>query len=58
MVSTVDGNHALMKSWLDKWEPLANDAIKAYCDSLGVDGAAEAAISATRDFYKELGFVD
>ena len=50
------GNAEIIQGWIQKWEPLADQAIEAYCAALPdvVDAAAEAK-QATRDFRKSLG---
>jgi toluene monooxygenase system protein E len=51
-----DGNREVIKGWIAKWEPLADNAIDAYCGALDdVPGAAEAATRATREFRRGLG---
>lgn len=50
------GNAEVIKGWIAKWEPLADQAIEAYCGALAdVPGAAESAKQATRDFRRSLG---
>ena len=56
MALQTPGNLELMKSWIAKWEPLADRAIDAYCAALpDVPGAAESASAATRDLRRGLG---
>ncbi|MDO8347051.1 MAG: aromatic/alkene monooxygenase hydroxylase subunit beta [Rugosibacter sp.] len=50
------GNAAIIKSWIAKWEPLADKAIDAYCGALAdVSNATESAKQATREFRCSLG---
>jgi toluene monooxygenase system protein E len=50
------GNADVIKGWIAKWEPLADQAIEAYCAALAdVANAAPTAKQATRDFRKSLG---
>ena len=50
------GNLERMKTWIAKWEPLADRAIDAYCAALpDVPDAAAAARAATRDLRRGLG---
>jgi toluene monooxygenase system protein E len=50
------GNKEVLQGWIGKWEPLADQAIDAYCGALAdVPGAAASAKQATRDFRKSLG---
>ncbi|WP_078119344.1 aromatic/alkene monooxygenase hydroxylase subunit beta [Thiosocius teredinicola] len=50
------GNQEPIKSWLARWEPLADAAIDAYCGALpNAPGAAEAARAATHDLRRSLG---
>jgi toluene monooxygenase system protein E len=50
------GNAEVIQGWIAKWEPLADQAIEAYCGALAdVPGAAESARQATRDFRRSLG---
>jgi len=56
MALQTPGNLELMKSWIARWEPLADRAIDAYCAALpDVPGAAESARAATRDLRRGLG---
>lgn len=49
------GNLEVIKGWISKWEPLADQAIEGYCRALAdVPGAAESAKQATRDFRRSL----
>lgn len=55
MVCDVPGNADVIKGWIAKWEPLADQAIDAYCAALpDVANAAESAKQATRDFRRSL----
>lgn len=50
------GNGDVIKGWIAKWEPLADQAIAAYCAMLpDVPNATESAKQATRDFRRSLG---
>ncbi|MDI1246031.1 MAG: aromatic/alkene monooxygenase hydroxylase subunit beta [Rhodoferax sp.] len=50
------GNAEVLKNWIAKWEPLADQAIEAYCGALAdVSNAAHSAKQATRDFRQSLG---
>lgn len=50
------GNAEVIQGWIAKWEPLADQAIEAYCGALAdVPGAAESAKQATREFRRSLG---
>lgn len=56
MALETPGNLELMRGWIAKWEPLADQAIDAYC--VGLPDVAEAASSAkraTREFRQSLG---
>ncbi|MBS1160861.1 MAG: toluene monooxygenase [Proteobacteria bacterium] len=56
MALEIPGNKELIQGWIAKWEPLADQAIDAYCSSLpDTSGGAEAAKAATRDFRRSLG---
>lgn len=49
-------NQEVIKGWIAKWEPLADNAIQAYCTALDdAPGASESAIRATREFRSGLG---
>lgn len=49
------GNAEAIKQWIEKWEPLADQAIDAFCAALPeVPNAAADAKSATRDFRRSL----
>lgn len=55
LVADVPGNADVIKGWIAKWEPLADQAIDAYCAALpDVANAAEGAKQATRDFRRSL----
>ena len=52
-----ESNHAVIQGWINKWEPLADKAIDAYCSGLpDVPDAAQDAKAATRAYRKSLGF--
>lgn len=49
------GNSAAIKTWIAKWEPLADKAIDAYCATLtDVADAVSGAKTATREFRRSL----
>jgi toluene monooxygenase system protein E len=51
-----EGNREVFVGWIDKWRPLADAAIDAYCESIPeVAKAADAAKRATREFRTGLG---
>ena len=51
-----DANEAVLKGWVDKWMPLATQAIRAYCGALPEqDDAAETALAAVAAFHRSLG---
>jgi len=56
MLSKSDANTAQLRTWIAKWEPLADKAISDFCSALP-DGerATIAARQATRDFRATLG---
>ncbi len=57
MALQTEGNREQIQHWIAKWEPLADQAIEAYCAALpDVPDAAEAAKQATRDVRRGLGF--
>lgn len=50
-----EGNAEQIKTWIAKWEPLADRAIDAYCESLSdVPNAAAEAKEAVREFRRTL----
>ncbi len=51
-----DGNREVLQGWVEKWQPLADKAIEAYCQALP-DGeqAAEDAKQASADARKSMG---
>jgi len=50
------GNAEVIKGWIAKWEPLADQAIAAYCAMLpDVSNAVASAQQATREFRRSLG---
>ncbi len=52
-----DRNRALLKEWIEKWTPLGDRAIDAYCAALpGIEDAADQAKAAVRRFRADLGF--
>lgn len=52
----VPGNEETIRQWVDKWTPLADRAIEAYCAALpDQPDAARISIQATRDFRRSLG---
>ncbi|MGU7814806.1 aromatic/alkene monooxygenase hydroxylase subunit beta [Burkholderia sp. AW49-1] len=51
-----DGNHAVLAAWVDKWAPLGDAAIDAYCDSLpDAPDAAARARAAVSEFRRGIG---
>ncbi|ABM93780.1 aromatic/alkene monooxygenase hydroxylase subunit beta [Methylibium petroleiphilum] len=51
-----EGNAAVLKGWIAKWEPLADRAIDGFCAAVpDVPNAAEGAKSAARTFRSSLG---
>ncbi|KVG35870.1 aromatic/alkene monooxygenase hydroxylase subunit beta [Burkholderia diffusa] len=51
-----DGNHAVLAAWVDKWAPLADTAIDAYCNSLpDAPDAAARARAAVSEFRRGIG---
>ena len=51
-----DGNAEVLKGWLEKWTPLADAAIDAYCDALPeAAGRADDAKQAMRAFHQQVG---
>jgi toluene monooxygenase system protein E len=55
MALEVDGNAAVLRGWVARWEPLADAAIRAYFTGLGDPDGAAAAIEATRAFRRGVG---
>ena len=56
-VDQKDCNRALLKEWIEKWAPLGDRAIDAYCAALpGIEDAADQAKAAVRRFRADLGF--
>ncbi|MFM2055728.1 MAG: Toluene-4-monooxygenase system protein [Pseudomonadota bacterium] len=56
MALAQDGNRAVLAGWIDKWGPLADAAINAYCAALpDVPNAADQAKAATRGWRASLG---
>jgi toluene monooxygenase system protein E len=52
-----EANRAVIQGWINKWEPLADKAIDAYCSGLpDVPDAAADAKEAVRAYRKSLGF--
>ncbi|MFT0174965.1 aromatic/alkene monooxygenase hydroxylase subunit beta [Paraburkholderia mimosarum] len=55
MASEQEGNHAVLRAWVRKWEPLAIDAITAWCAALpDARGASARAKVATREFRRSI----
>ncbi len=51
-----EGNAAVIRGWIEKWMPLAREAVDAYCGALPEqDDAADAAIGAVEAFHRSLG---
>lgn len=50
-------NRAVIAGWLDKWAPMADEAIEAYCAALpDMPGAGVEASAAARNFRSTIGF--
>jgi len=57
MALETEGNKAVLQGWIDKWLPLADAAIDAYCNELpDSPSAASDAKAATHAYIKSLGF--
>lgn len=55
MACEVEENSAVIKSWIEKWEPLADQAIMAYCSGLkDVPDAANNALAAAAESRRNL----
>ncbi|MEM5327706.1 aromatic/alkene monooxygenase hydroxylase subunit beta [Paraburkholderia sp. JHI2823] len=51
-----EGNHAVLNAWVSKWEPLADEAITAWCAALpDAPEAGARAKEATREFRRATG---
>ena len=51
-----EANAAVLKGWIEKWIPLARQAVDAYCGALPEqDDAAAAALGAVTAFHRSLG---
>jgi len=51
-----EGNREVLTGWLEKWMPLADVAIEAYCEALPEsEGRADEAKQAVRDFHQQIG---
>lgn len=56
MALEVPGNEDVLKSWLDKWMPLAEKAVHTYCSALAErDAAANRAIKVVESFHRSIG---
>jgi toluene monooxygenase system protein E len=56
MALETEGNREVLQSAIDKWRPLADAAIDAYCNALPEsEGAADDAKAAVRDFHQHIG---
>lgn len=54
--SAHDGNNAVISGWIEKWMPLARNAIETYCAALPEsEGAAAKAIANVESFHRSLG---
>jgi toluene monooxygenase system protein E len=54
-----EGNSEAVSGWIEKWMPLARNAIEAYCTALPEsDGAAATAIANVEAFHRSLGLKD
>jgi len=48
-------NKAVINGWIEKWMPMAEKAVRSYCDALPEsDGAADAAIARVQAFHRSL----
>lgn len=57
--SSREGNNAVVSDWIEKWMPLARNAIDAYCAALPEsDGAGAKAIANVEAFHRSLGLSD
>ena len=53
---TKDGNETVIANWIEKWTPLATQAITSYCSALPEsENAAEKAIGRLQAFHRSLG---
>lgn len=53
---SVEANRPLMQQWLDKWSPLADKAVRAYCAALPEgDEHSREALTGTADFARQCG---
>jgi toluene monooxygenase system protein E len=51
-----EGNLAVLNGWVNKWQPLAQKAIEAYCAALpDVPTHAQRATHATQEWRRSLG---
>ncbi|MCY4406358.1 MAG: toluene hydroxylase, partial [Rhodospirillaceae bacterium] len=51
-----EANAAVLSGWIEKWMPLARQAVTAYCGALPEqDDAADAALGAVEAFHRSLG---
>ena len=56
MACATPGNQDVIRQWIEKWKPLAEKAIRAYCAALPeLLQAPDASIEATNDFRRSLG---
>jgi toluene monooxygenase system protein E len=54
-----EANKAVLRGWVDKWMPLARQAVEAYCGALPEqDDAVDAALAAVTTFHRGLGLAD
>jgi toluene monooxygenase system protein E len=51
----VDGNVAVLDGWIEKWKPLAQNAIEMYCSALPENDGGAAAVSRVEAFHRSLG---
>ena len=51
-----EANATVLRGWIEKWMPLAREAVAAYCGALPEqDDAADAALGAVEAFHRSLG---
>ena len=51
-----EANGEVLRGWIEKWMPLARQAVTAYCGALPEqDDAADAALAAVEAFHRSLG---
>ena len=51
-----EANAAVLRGWIEKWMPLAREAVATYCGALPEqDDATDAALAAVEAFHRSLG---